>query len=397
MPRVLMNYKELSQLYRTHGARKSCQVITEGLELGRQGKPGGLKSTDFSIRDLAEALVENGREWVANMDPRRGVSVLEAGDAIDSTAFSNITGQLLINEILNAYESEAFLMSQLFRTVPTRLSGEKIPGIGGIGDKASEVKEGMPFPSVGLGEDYIETPATAKDGLIVPVTKEAIFFDRTGVLLDNCSKVGEALGIKKEKECLDLFIGATNNYKWKGTSYDTYQATTPWINLLAGAANDLVDWTDIDSAEALFDDMLDPNTGEPVMIEAMSVIATTRRRHALNRVINATEIRYTASGAATETIAGNPIRNYATYTSRLLYRRLIAAGVSAANAATIWFLGDPSKAFAYMENWPITVVQAPTNSEAEFVQDIVMRYKASERGVAAVKDPRFMVKVTGHA
>ena len=41
-----------------------------------------------------------------------------------------------------------------------------------------------------------------------------------------------------------------------------------------------------------------------------------------------------------------------------------------------------------MENWPITVVQAPTNSEAEFTQDIVVRFKASERGTAAIMEPR---------
>ena len=41
-----------------------------------------------------------------------------------------------------------------------------------------------------------------------------------------------------------------------------------------------------------------------------------------------------------------------------------------------------------MENWPITVVQAPTNSEAEFTQDIVVRFKASERGTPAVMEPR---------
>jgi len=41
-----------------------------------------------------------------------------------------------------------------------------------------------------------------------------------------------------------------------------------------------------------------------------------------------------------------------------------------------------------MENWPITVVQAPTNSEAEFTQDIVVRFKASERGTPAIMEPR---------
>ena len=48
-----------------------------------------------------------------------------------------------------------------------------------------------------------------------------------------------------------------------------------------------------------------------------------------------------------------------------------------------------------MENWPITVTQAPPNSEAEFSQDIVLRFKASERGAAAVLDPRCVVKSTG--
>ena len=48
-----------------------------------------------------------------------------------------------------------------------------------------------------------------------------------------------------------------------------------------------------------------------------------------------------------------------------------------------------------MENWPITVTQAPANSEAEFNQDIVLRFKASERGAAAVIDPRYVVKSTG--
>ena len=52
-----------------------------------------------------------------------------------------------------------------------------------------------------------------------------------------------------------------------------------------------------------------------------------------------------------------------------------------------WELGDPA-AFAYMENWPITVTQARSNSEAEFNQDIVLRFKASERGVPAVMEPR---------
>jgi hypothetical protein len=48
-----------------------------------------------------------------------------------------------------------------------------------------------------------------------------------------------------------------------------------------------------------------------------------------------------------------------------------------------------------MENWPITVTRSPVHGEAEFSQDIVVRYKASERGAAAVINPRYIVKSTG--
>jgi hypothetical protein len=325
-----------------------------------------------------------------------GSSVMESQSAVDSTAFSNITGQLLINEIMDAYESPAFSVSALFRVLSSRLSGERIPGIGKVGDQTETVAEGMDFPHVGFGEDYIDTPATTKRGLIVPVTKEAIFFDRTGLILERAREVGESLAINKEKRCVDVMIGATNNHKWKGTDYNTYQASTPWINLLAGAANDLVDWTDIDSVEQLFSQMTDPNTGEPIAINVNSIVATPARRHALNRILNATEIRFTGSGLPTETLARNPISGYSPLTSQYLYSRLVASGLTADQSKATWFMGDPSRAFRYVENWPMTVVQAPQNSEAEFNQDIVARFKASERGVAVSWNPRFMVKVNGY-
>ena len=231
----------------------------------------------------------------------------------------------------------------------------------------------------------------------MPVTKEAIFFDRTNLVLSRAAEVGEVLGLNKEKRLIDLVIGATNNYKWKGTDYDTYYARPAtarhWINELAD--NELVDWTDVDAAEQLFADILDPNTGEPVLVQATTVLVMPAYRHAAHRVFNAAEITYTAGGAATTTTAANPLGNYRVVESRLAYRRIVASGESAADAKKWWFIGDFRKAFAYMENWPITVTQSPPGSEADFNQDIVVRFKASERGAAAVINPRYVVKCTG--
>lgn len=393
--------QKLRQLYRTKGANGTCQHIAESLQATRRGEIGHLKPSDFSIRELAEGLVENGAEWVRSMDPKYGggQSVMESSDGVDSTAFANITGQLLINAVMEGYENEAFMISRAMRTVSTRLNGEIVPGIGKLGDKTESVGEGMPYPRAGISEDYITTPQTDKKGVIVPVTKEAIFFDRTGLILERANGVGESLGLNKEKRCVDVLIGATNNHKWKGTSYNTYQASTPWINILSGATYDLQDWNEIDDADQLFNDITDPNTGEPVVMMANTIIATPAKRQVVNRILNATEVRHTTNSGNTQTLAGNPFGSGLTsVVSRYLYSRLKSQlSLSAANAKATWFYGDISKAFRYMENWPITVTQAPQNSEAEFDRDIVVQFKASERGVAAVWNPRCIAKISGHA
>jgi hypothetical protein len=132
-----------------------------------------------------------------------------------------------------------------------------------------------------------------------------------------------------------------------------------------------------------------------VLVRANTGLVTPAYQHAAHRVFNAPEITYQASGAATVTTAANPLAGYRIRVSRLMYRRIVAAGEAAADAKKWWFIGDFTKAFAYMENWPITVTQSPPGSEADFASDVVVRFKASERGAAAVLNPRYVVKNTG--
>ncbi len=387
-----IKYRELKRMYEQIGPRETVDHLREALEQGH------LKPEDFSLREVAEATL--GGQRVRQMDPRHGdVTLLEAGEGVDVAAFSAITGQIVQQKILDAYHQEAFVLSKLVDTIPTRLDGERIPGVGRVSDDVAEVPPGMPYPHLGFAEDYIDTPQTTKRGFIVPVTKEAIFFDRTHLVLKRAAEVGEVLGLNKEKRLIDLLIGATNNYKHKGVAYHTYSATGTgiapdgdWTNELA---EELIDWTDIDAAEQLFADIVDPNTGEPVLINATTVLVMPAYRHAAHRVFNATEIVYAADGAATATTAANPLGNYRVVESRLAYRRVVASGVEAAEAKKWWFIGDFQKAFAYMENWPITVTLSPPGSEAEFNQDIVVRFKASERGAAAVINPRYVVRSLG--
>ncbi|MCS7237906.1 MAG: hypothetical protein NZ899_06505 [Thermoguttaceae bacterium] len=381
-------YRELRRRFELDGAQATVRHLREALRAGH------LRPEDFSLRELAEALIPDGRQWVGHLDPRAPVAVAESAEGVDVTAFLQVTGQIIYTKILEAYQSEAFVLSRLVPTIPTRLDGERIPGVGRLGDVASPIHPGMPYPHVGLTEEYVETPSTTKHGLIIPITREAIFFDRTGLILRRAAEVGQILALSKEKRLIDTVIGAVNSYRWNGRSYQTYYAASdggPWVNALAG--NALVDWTSVDKAEALFADMLDPSTGEPIVVEATTVLVTPAYRQAARRIFYGQELSVQTPAGLIQT--GNILRSYRVYESRLLYRRIIASGIPAEQARTWWFIGDFSKAFAYMENWPITVTQSPPGSEAEFTQDIVVRFKASERGTPAVLDPRYVVRCTG--
>jgi len=152
-----IKYRELKQMYDASGPQQTVRHLREALTEGH------LKPEDFSIREVAEVTL--GGERVRQMDPRSGgVGLLEAGEGVDVTAFSNITGEVVQSKILEAYSQEAFAVSKLVDTIPTRLDGEKIPGVGRISDEVAEVHPGMPYPNLGFAEDYIETPQTTKRG-----------------------------------------------------------------------------------------------------------------------------------------------------------------------------------------------------------------------------------------
>ncbi|MBW3600566.1 MAG: Mu-like prophage major head subunit gpT family protein, partial [Planctomycetes bacterium] len=290
-----LNYRQLKRFYDLD-PRRTCDELLEGVQQGH------LRVEELSLRGLFEALVEDGRKLVQLLDPRQsgGTSLVEAAGAVDTSAFSNITGQIVYSKALESFRDPAFLWPQLVETVPTQLSGEKIPGIGRIGDQAETIGEGQPYPLAGLSEEYVETPETAKRGFIVPVTKEAIFFDRTGLVLRRAAEVARWLGVNKEKRVLDVVLGVENPYKRNGVENDTYLSSGDWVNIKA--TNALEDWTDIEAAELLLDGMSDPNTGEPIAIMPDTLIVPTALKHTARRIVRAVSIAHVDNTAAADTV-----------------------------------------------------------------------------------------------
>lgn len=385
--------RDFAKLYECKGQAFATGVLREAL------KKKEIDAREFSIRALAEECVKDGREWVATMDPRHGGGLMEANFAVDTSAFSNITGQIVYSTIMQAYEQVPNTISGLIPTMPTRLSGEKIPGVAQLGDVAEIVNEGEDYPAYGVSEDYIETPETVKRGFRVPVTREAIFFDRTNLVLQRASDVGTSMRTNKEKRAIDMVIDSAtgivnravgdHRHKWKGTSYATFQSTTPWVNLKT--SNGLVDWTDIDADNQLWANMRDPHTGDPINISGRTLLCCPELEMTARSILTATAWQVgDTTGTAPVRIGPNLVSGYSLVTSAFLHDRLTADS----QATTHWYLLDFARAFIYMENWPLTVTQAPTNSEDDFKRDIVAQFKANERGAFFVRDPRYAIKNT---
>ena len=374
---MTINPRELRKRIELDGATSTVNHLTESL------KQGDLKPDDFSLRDLAESFMPDGFAQIEQME-----TLLE--DA--AIPLVNVVGAVIETKILEAYNQGVFAASKLVRTIPTRLNGEKIHTMGTIAEANLAVAAGAEYGTANLHADYIETPVTAKHGLIIPVTKEAVFFDQTHHLLERAAEVGEILALNKERRILDMILGLTNTYRYNGIQRNTYYpggGSQPWKNLLSG--NELLNWGSIETAENVFGEMVDPISGNPILIEPNAVLVMPPKRHLAHRLFYASSISY--EEGSTSAAIRNPFAKYRLVSSRLAYQRLQSQSIT--NPEKVWFIGNFRKAFAYMENWGITVTKSLPGSESDFVKDVVVRFKASERGTPAVLDPRYVVKCTG--
>jgi hypothetical protein len=377
-----------------------------GMEFGRLFHQavvdGEMHENQFSLQAAAMAIC--GAEWVMGLSPLSeggGYLAHMTEGAVDSTTFSNITGQIVYTRMMRAWnEADQGITDALFSTTPTRLSGEKIPGIGNIKDESFVVNEGMEIPLSGYSEHYLTTPDTVHHAMRVAVTREAVFFDRTGQVLGKAASIATRIARGKLKNCLRVLYGITNNFNWNGTAYNTYRTGTPSATLWANTAGSsaLVDYTDVDAAVQLLSKNVDPDTLERVEFPGnYTLVIPPALRMAAKRIVNATEVEQGGTLSATVPVTrfANPIMgDVAQIVSSTVMQALgdDEGGYTAAQADAVWFLGHPKEAFTYMENWPLIVRRAPPGNLDEHKRGIIADYAASERGVCSVIAPWLMGK-----
>lgn len=391
-----LNYRQLKKDFDLLEAEGRSDELMDDVQLAFES--GDSKPREYNIREAFMELVEGGdrvlREWQRGNE----VNLMEANPL---NAFGRITEKVVRGEVVEGFEDPAFIGGSLATTKPTdQYDGERIPGMTRLGNASEQVGIAQPYPESTFTEDYVDVPETIKKGNIVSLAKEHVMADRTGLLLDRAREVGYWLGYDKETRVIDVVLGSAGaTYKRRERDavvvYSDNSGDHDWDNLLA--SEPLVDWTSVEAMELAFDAILDPNTGEPVMIMPNTIIVPSALKYTAKRILNATNISKTsdtwdntvsatAADVRTVTESANPIGNYTVLSSPLVKK--------IGGSATTWWAGDFMRAFDYRENWPVTVAQQGADSNSSFERDIVMRFKASERGVCTPINPYYAVKCT---
>ncbi len=365
---------------------------------------------DFSLRDLFVNLVEDGQSRLYSWDRTRrrgGHIVTEAAHAVDAATFASISGQLVFSAVQDSMVQDEFIGDRLVSNFPSQFqNAELIPGITAASDEfAAEISEGDPYPLVGIQAEDITIPRAEKHGGILPITREAILADRTGVLIERARTVGRGLGLRKEKDILDVVIGGVNPYIRKGEARNTYaNAGMGFDNL--GVAQ-LIDFTDIRELAELFYAIREPNINEPLGFSPTTIVCGKNLSWQARAVIRDTQIREGDTTAAPSIQAVGPNRipfNLAVLANEFFIDRLIAnttlGGLTSGNRALAnahWLLGNPKAAFLWKEIWALATEEAPSNNEEQFMRDIWFRIKVGYKGVPAVREPRLMIRSDGTA
>lgn len=380
----------------------NLQQFNESCEAGRTGL------SRFSIRDLNESF--RGERWhEQNTVSLREGNLREAGGMpVSSTMLPQIVGQLLFSEVRKQFDVESNVFGPLVPVIQSMIKGtEIVPSITNVSPSdVEDVHEGQSYPRIGVSEEYFTLPAKTKKGAIIELTREAIKFDKTSMLVEQARSIGSALGAARENAIIDCLIGQTNNYIRNGTATNTYLTAGAYIN--NQSSTPLVDWTDVDSALQLFAAILDPTTSEPLagVMNPPHLVVMPFKVKTAQRILTATSTvsdqrPSLGSGVVSDrTDAPSPIASMGLQlvSSNRLYRRVLAGPEpTAATAQEGWFLGDISKLLGWYEVWPLQLMQKGPESEASWDRDIELQYKASYYGVCAVREPRYMLRMESTA
>jgi hypothetical protein len=330
-----------------------------------------LRDQSICLRDLWNSLGEKAfigkvSELIEGEKPKLrpdDFNLRELWEAVDTTAFPTITGQLISRQIIDAYQTTPAIGENFVHTVPSNRKKEEVVGFVAI-EQVKAVKEGMPYEESSLAEKKVAIE-NKKFGRILAITEEAVMEDQTGQILQRAASLGEKARLFKEKMILDV-VRDVNSNAYNGSALYT-SAHGNFHSVAFGT-----DGSGLEESKKLISEMSDEN-GDPILISGQALLVPQElEKEAYNLI--------------------SPVLTESTYHKQILSQIYTSPFMT---DATEFFYGDFKKQFRYQEVWPIQVLQAKEGHEDAFNRDIVAKYKVRLYGGCGAIDYRYVIKSEG--
>ena len=305
---------------------------------------------------------------IPNYTDSREINAAEA--AIDNTGFTALNNTVLASIIINAYNATGGLVAdQLMMPYPTNHETENVPGFNeptGIDVYAENAAK----PDTAITNKYVTLQKLSKIGGRVFLTREAVFYDQTGLLLQRANTIGSQIALHREHILL-AGIADTSSYTPVATPVTTFayypsgSRTSLWTGVNTFESNALVDYSNIEKAINNLrkqtdsrGERLSDNNNTPYEILLPGDLEVTAQK-----IFTATNLE-TNPGGANNTRFNNPYSNIRVYVSNVL---------NSINPNT-WYIagaGGFSKQFIRKITFPLEVVPLPAAEVTTVTNDRV--------------------------
>lgn len=347
----------LREVIESKGEDGAIEVIRMALESKK------MRPEDFSIREIWEAC-------------NPGVDVQEA---VASSSFPKITGELINAKVIAAYEGAAGIAEELVETIPSNMQVETFAGMTEA-EFPEEVGEGQEYNDSTIAEKYV-TAHNKKYGRRIDVTEEMIYFDKTGQVLSRANRIGVKARQYKEKLIIEGVQDINSNvYRPSGTPTAFYASGNG--NLITSnpfgesGLENVMKYAQIQK-----DDSESAQAGDYIYIDLNNVIV-------LVPVDLQVEAWQLANSAKTPESAENA-ENY--FKGR--FKPLTSPYITAQSSST-WYWGNFREDFKWVEVWPLQTLTAAPGNLDEFKRDIKAMVKVRMFGSIAALDYRHCYKST---
>ena len=354
---------------------------------------GKLKAEDISLKSLFDATVDTD-----SIDTNDAAQVAEG---INKSFFPVISSKIINSQIIAAYNLAEGDVAKLYRTIPaTRTDEETVVGFSAGNYTPLLRPEGMSYEETAFGEKYWNIKM-ADFGRMISVTRETIFEDRTGEVMERARDIGEAAGQHKANMVIqtleDLprtaFNETTSNaaiYKGTAQAQAVFYSTSHASSIDSAGTNSNLSTDALGSASAALNavkgawlqmqSMVD-EAGQKISIPGPYFMVVDPSTYVdVWNAFNTPSWMPTSDGVG-QGPTGSPLGAMAP----------ISIIQSAWLTTGCWYFGRPEQQLRWVEVFPAATASQGTNAELAFTNQIVARYRFNYHGGIGNTDYRYVI------